>query len=108
MSKIFYTISGDVILIGSGYGYEYGDYNNICNATLLMNDKNIKNIIRGTNHSIIYKNNGDVLVFGYNCYGQLGLTHNKDVSKPTLLMNDKYIKNIICSMYQTIIYKYHK
>ena len=31
-----------------------------------MNDTNIKNIICGTNHTIIYKNNGDVLVFGDN------------------------------------------
>ena len=29
-----------------------------------MNDKTIKNIICGTYHTIIYKDNGDVLVFG--------------------------------------------
>ena len=51
------------------------------------------------------KNNGDVLVFGYNRYGQLGLSHDKNINVPTLLMNDKSIKNIICGEYQTIIHK---
>ena len=55
--------------------------------------------------NFIYNLNGDVLVFGYNDHGQLGLGHNNDVNIPTLLMNDKTIKNIICGGYHTIIYK---
>ena len=39
---------------------------NINIPTLLMNDKSIKNIICGEFHTIIYKDNGDVLVFGCN------------------------------------------
>ena len=56
-----------------------------------MNDTNYKNIICGGYHTIIYKNNGDVLVFGYNDDGQLGLGHNNNINIPTLLMNDKTI-----------------
>ena len=37
------------------------------------------------------KNNGDVLVFGSNYYGQLGLGHNNNINVPTLLMNDTTI-----------------
>ena len=46
---------------------------NINIPTLLMNDKNIRNIICGEYHTMIYKDNGDLLVFGRNYYGQLGL-----------------------------------
>ena len=70
-----------------------------------MNDTTIKNIICGGYHTIIYKNNGDVLVFGDNDYGQLGLGHNNNINIPTLLMNDTTIRNIICGGYHTIIYK---
>ena len=41
--------------------------------------------------NFIYNLNGDLLVFGYNEYGQLGLGHNTDVNIPTLLMQDKSI-----------------
>ena len=51
----------------------------------------IRNIICGRFHNIIYKDNGDVLVFG-----QLGLGHISTISTPILLMNDKNIRNIIC------------
>ena len=54
----------------------------------MVNDKNIKNIICCTCHTIIYRDNGDVLVFGSNNFGQLGLGHNKNINIPTLLMND--------------------
>ena len=40
--------------------------------------RTIKNIICGRYHTIIYKDNGDVLVFGHNYYGQLGLGHNNE------------------------------
>ena len=51
------------------------------------------------------KENGNVLVFGLNYSGQLGLGHNKNVNIPTLLMTDKTIKNIICNGQYTKIYK---
>ena len=40
--------------------------------------------------------NGDVLVFGSNYSGQLGLDNYTNINTPILLMNDKSIKNIIC------------
>ena len=45
------------------------------------------------------KDNGDVLVFGDNECGQLGLGNDKDINTPTLLINDKNIRNIICEEY---------
>ena len=36
----------------------------------------ISQIACGEFHTVIVKNNNDVLVFGYNYYGQLGLGHN--------------------------------
>ena len=40
------------------------------------------------------KNNGDILSFGSNSYGQLGLNHYNDNYIPTLLTNNPYIKSI--------------
>ena len=105
---IIYKDNGDVLVFGCndcgqlGLGY---DENNVNKPTLLMNDTTIKNIICGHSHTILYKNNGDILGFGCNYYGELGLGHNKNIYKPTLLMNDKNIKNIICGAHYTIIYK---
>ena len=44
-------------------------------------------------HNLIYTLNGDVLVFGCNDDGQLGLGlgHTKSIEIPTLLMNDTTI-----------------
>ena len=50
-----------------------GHNENINIPTLLMNDESIKNIICGNQHTIIYKDSGDILIFGDNKYGQLGL-----------------------------------
>ena len=71
-----------------------GHNDNINVPTLLMNDKTIKNIICGTYHTIIYKDNGDILVFGDNDEGQLGLDHYENINIPTLLTNNLYIKSI--------------
>jgi len=60
--------------------------------TVLMNDKNITNILCGVHHSMILKNNGELYVCGDNEYGQLGLGHKENVFKPTLLMTNKTIK----------------
>ena len=56
-------------------------------------------------NNFIYNLNGDVLVFGNNSYGQLGLGHNNNMNTPTLLMNDTTIRNIICGGIHTIVYK---
>ena len=105
--------NGDVLVFGDndcgqlGFPYkeDYYGNSNIKIPTLLMNDRTIRNIVCGGYHTIIYKDNGDVLVFGHNKYGQLGLGHNNNIYIPTLLINDKSIKNIVCGEYHTIIYK---
>ena len=43
---------------------------------------------------MIYRNNGDVLVFGCNAYGQLGLGDNQKRNKPVFLMNNINLKMI--------------
>ena len=48
--------------------------------TLLISDKSIKNIICGKYHTIICKDNGDILVFGLISVGQLGLGHNNSIN----------------------------
>ena len=68
----------------------------------------------------IYKNNGDIFVFGNNSYGQLIFSFDKDsysnktntskhpkchIEFPILLMNNKTIKNISCFGFHNIIYK---
>ena len=47
---------------------------------------------------MICRTNGDVLVFGSNRYGQLGLGDNQDRNKPELLMIDPEIKQITCGV----------
>ena len=44
--------------------------------------------------SMIYRNNGDVWVFGYNMHGQLGLGDNQKRNKPVFLMNNINLKMI--------------
>ena len=51
-----------------------------------MTDPEIKQIICGCLHTMIYRNNGDVLVFGDNSYGQLGLGGYQNRNKAELLM----------------------
>ena len=57
-----------------------------------MTDPEIKQIICGSYHTIIYRNNGDVLVFGCNEYGQLGLGDNQNRNKPVFSMNNINLK----------------
>ena len=117
MSNFIYNLNGDVLVFGDNYYGQLGlcHNNDVNSPTLLINDKTIENIICGTYHSVIYinsissvtlgKDSGDVLVFGWNVYGQLGLGHNDNINVPTLLINDKSVKNIICGGYYTILYK---
>ena len=58
--------------------------------------------------NFVYDLNGDLLVFGENSCGQLGLSHNKNIIVPTLLISDKSIKNIIYGGLHTIAHKKRK
>ena len=56
-------------------------------------DKAIRQIACGVYHTVILQENNDVLVFGCNNTGQLGLGHNDDQNKPvTLMQNVKQIE----------------
>jgi alpha-tubulin suppressor-like RCC1 family protein len=81
-----------------------GDRENRSKPTSLITDKSIKTIVCGNHHTIIYNRSGNVLVFGYNKYGQLGLGDNKNRYSPTSLMIDKTIETIVCGGYHTVIY----
>ena len=59
----------------------------------------------GGYHTIIYTKNGEVYVFGYNNYGQLGLGNIKNQNMPQLLMTDKEIRQIACGQEHSIILK---
>ena len=97
--SMIYKNNGDLFVFGSNSCGQLGlgDYNHKSIPTLLMNDKDIKDIYSGKSYSMIHKNNGDLYVFGNNLYGQLGLGTNNLINiKPMLLMNDKEIKSICC------------
>ena len=55
-------------------------------------------------HNFIYDGN-QLLAFGYNHYGQLGLGDMKDRNIPTLVMRDTTIRQIICGNDHTFILK---
>ena len=68
---------------------------NIKTLPILMNDKDIKIIFCGYHHSMIYKNDGDLLVF----------TTKEYKDKPILLMNNKQINMICCGKNHFLIYQ---
>ena len=73
---------------------------------LLMNDKTIKMIACGGSHSMIYKENGELLVMGNNYYAQLGMKIDLKFSgQPMLLMVDKEIKDISLGGLHSLILK---
>lgn len=105
---IIYRYNGDVLVCGYNFHGQLGLSTNdtyIINRILLMNDKEIKIIAAGLYHTIIYKNNGDLLVCGDNKFGQLGLGTLKKSQTFVKLLNDKTIKIIVCGGEYTIIYK---
>ena len=59
-----------------------------------MTDPEIKRIICGSYHTMIWRNDGDVLAFGSNGEGQLSLGDYQDRNKAELLMNDINLKMI--------------
>ena len=70
-----------------------------------MQDKKIRQVICGGYHSFIIKESGELFAFGYNKYGQLGLSDNEDRNIPTLLMQDNTIRQIVCGAYHSFILK---
>ena len=70
-----------------------------------MQDKEIRQIICGENHSFILKESGELFAFGSNYSGQLGLGDNENRNVPTLIMQDKTIRQIICGGDHSFIIK---
>ena len=63
----------------------------------------IRQIACGFEHTVILQDDNNVLVFGYNGYGQLGLGHNRDQNKPQILMKGIPIRQIACGDNHTVI-----
>jgi alpha-tubulin suppressor-like RCC1 family protein len=107
--SIIYKSNGELYVFGRndlgqlGLGHN----RNVNIPTLLMTDpkNHIILISCGADHSMLYKSNGELHVFGYNHYGQLGLGHNNNTAVPQLLMIDKSINQICCGENHSIIHK---
>ena len=54
-------------------------------------------------HTVLLKDNNDVLIFGANNYGQLGLGNNYHQNKPVTLMQGIAIRQIACGEDHTVI-----
>ena len=54
-------------------------------------------------HSIMITNNYEIMVFGCNDYGQLGLGHYNNEPSPKLLMKNENITKIVCGWGHTIM-----
>lgn len=54
-------------------------------------------------HTIMVKNDNDVVAFGRNDYGQLGLGHNNVRDEPTLLIKGIFVQQIACGYIHTVI-----
>jgi hypothetical protein len=59
---------------------------------------------KSSNHTLIYKKNGNLFGCGYNESGQLGLPRTQEV-KNSLILNDKSIQIIACEGYQSFVFK---
>ena len=88
-----------------------------------VKDNTIRQIVCGCYHSFILKKSGELLAFGCNYNGQLGLGDNKDRNIPTLLMKtgddivpslnlpvrdkvkDNTIRQIVCGNFHSFILK---
>ena len=98
-----YKLNGDLLVHGlNNFGQlGLGDTVDRYTPVLSMNDPDIKQIGIGQTYSLIYKNNGDLLVCG--SYSAL----DDKLLVPTLLTNDVGIKNIICGLFHIIIHRYN-
>ena len=106
---LFSTKNGDLFGFGSnerGELVESNEYNQSLGVTLITNDPSIKHFICGFARSLIYKQNGDLIVMGDNYLSDF---EKLDVDKesiqfPFLLMNSPNIVSIHCAFQHTFIY----
>jgi alpha-tubulin suppressor-like RCC1 family protein len=107
---LIYKNTGDLYVFGMNqYGQlGLGNYNFSINVpVLLMNDNNIKSIHVGEFRTILYKNNGDIFMFGEctNIAGTTGLITPHTINVPTLILNDINIKSINIIGNAILLYK---
>ena len=103
---ILVNCNNNVLVFGSNLYGQLGlnDGNDNYNKpVVLMQEISIRQIACGGNYSIILTDNNNVLVFGYNHFGQLGLGHNDPQYEPIILMKDKPIHQIACGDDHAII-----
>jgi alpha-tubulin suppressor-like RCC1 family protein len=121
-TKIKHIASGSMhTIIYDEYNNVYGFGNNMfgqlgtnepniksyCIPKLILSYEKIKTIVCGLNFSIIYRENGDILVAGNNNNCQLGFPDKKQRNDFTFLCNDQNVKIIKCGCNYTIAYKYN-
>ncbi len=103
--------NGDLYVFGNNGSGQLGLNDNLCRIDPIRNDfftdkGSIKQIALRGAHSMVLMNNGDLYVFGYNYYGQLGLNDNVDRNRP--IRNDFFkekgsIKHIILGGHYSMI-----
>ena len=72
---------------------------------LMVVDDKIELIICGFSQNFIFKKNGELIGFGFNSSGQLGIGNNENQFIPKLVMIDKEIKSISCGSHHSMILK---
>ena len=78
---------------------------NITTPTLLMKDEGIKSVACGSEHTMILKKNGQLMVLGRGISGELGLANIAEAPTPTFLMEDDQIEKIACGYRHSLIFK---
>jgi len=71
--------------------------------TLIPSLTNVKQIACGNSHSLVLLNDGTVMVFGNNTYGQLGLGNTANSTSPTLIPNLTNVKQIACGVFHSLV-----
>ena len=76
-----------------------------CTPQFLLMDLSISDIACGWDYTVILNElkSNEILVFGYNSYGQLGLGHTENVYVPKLLTLDDSIIRVSCGESHTMI-----
>jgi len=70
-----------------------------------MTDPEIEFIRCGRDFTFLYRKNGDLLAWGENSGGQLGLKDFETRKKPTLVVNDREIRALSCGYAHTAMHK---
>ena len=103
MNKNNFIYDGTDLFEFGQFGFYHNEYTN--KPTFLIKDERIRQIICGYEHTFILKESGELLAYGLNDNGQLGLGDYCNRNIPTLLMEDNEIRQIVCGKHHTFILK---